>query len=216
MFFSLSLFAENPHVYSALGDLIYNNVPAIEALTKLPTFSIYKEKIQDYTKKVAKTKKDGFAVELGYKNADSKRYLNALRELSKVNDFFVREVNLQFKDALKQENTTLFVALVGNPLLDTQKYKQDIIKYYFTHKDSIQPTGIIQKYLEEDAALKARQEAQRKRYKSKRQRELERIRYLREKDKEAQEKLEKELDEKLKRKKQEIREYQEKELSKTI
>jgi len=214
--FLVALYAENPKVYSALGDVIYNNAPNIEKLASIKEFSSFKPKIEKYIDDVNKTKKIGFDLELGYQVVDKKAYLDTLRRLSKTNDFFIREVDIKFRNALRTENSKLFDKMINSSLLNTQKYKSDIIEYYFNHSNELNTTGLIQHYLDEDAALKAKQEAQRKRYKTKRQRELERIKYLREKDKLEQEKLEKQLEKKLKEKKLEIREYQEKELSKTI
>jgi hypothetical protein len=214
--FLVALYAENPKVYSALGDVIYNNAHNIEKLASIKEFSSFKPKIEKYIDDVNKTKKIGFDLELGYQVVDKKAYLDTLRRLSKTNDFFIREVDIKFRNALRTENSKLFDKMINSSLLNTQKYKSDIIEYYFNHSNELNTTGLIQHYLDEDAALKAKQEAQRKRYKTKRQRELERIKYLREKDKLEQEKLEKQLEKKLKEKKLEIREYQEKELSKTI
>ena len=210
------LYAQNPKIYAALGDIIYNNLPKIEKLQNIPEFSPYKDDIQKYVRDVTQTKKMGFAIQNGDKLIDRREYLNKLRTLSKKNDFFTRAVDIGFQTALKKENSTLFHQMINSGLLHTKKYKQKIINYYFNHSDELNTTGLIQKYLDEDARLKAKQESQKKHYKTKRERELERIRRIRLKDKLQQQKLEKELEEKLRKKKLEIREYQEKELSKTI
>jgi hypothetical protein len=100
--------------------------------------------------------------------------------------------------------------------LDTQRYKKEILDFYFDHVGEMQTTGLIQSYLDEDAKLRKKREAQRKRYLSKKQRELERIKRIRQKDKLEQERLEQQLQKELMQKKKEIQEYQKKELSKTI
>ena len=216
LFLTLFLYAQNPKIYRALGDVIYTNAPKIGMLTTLDAFQVYKSDIAQYILDVTKAKTYGFALENGDHAYNKQMYLNKLRELSKRNDFFLRNVDRIFQNSLKNQNTKLFSALVNSGLINTQKYKKVILEYYFQHADTLKPTGIIKKYLEEDAALRAKREAQRKRYKSKKQRERERIEYLREKDRREQEQLERELDEKLRKKKLEIREYQKKELSKTI
>jgi len=210
------LYAQNPKIYAALGDIIYNNVDKIDKLQIVPEFSAYQNDIQNYVKKVQETKKMGFAIENGDKTIDRKEYLNRLRKLSQKNDFFTRAVDVSFKTSLENQNSALFDNMINSGLLQTQKYKKDIIDYYFKHSDELNTTGLIQKYLDEDARLRAKQKAQKKHYKTKRERELERIRRIRLKDKLEQEKLERELEEKLRKKKLEIREYQKKELSKTI
>jgi hypothetical protein len=208
--------AQNPKLYSALGNVIYNNAPKISMLRSLDVYTNYKSKISQYIVDVTKTKTRGFALENSEDPLEGKAYLETLRALSKRNDFFVRSVDTNFHNALKNGNSKLFITLVNSGLLNTKKYKKEILQYYFKHTNELNTTGVIQNYLDEDAKLRAMREAQRKRYKTKKQKELERIQYLREKDKQEQEKLEKELDEKLRKKKLEIREYQQEELSKTI
>lgn len=212
----LLVFAQNPKVYSALGDVIYDNVQDIAKLAKIDEYKIYSAKIKKYVNAVVLTKRMGFSIENEELGVDKKAYLNRLRELSKDNDFFLRLVDRSFKESLKNQNSLLFYSVINSGLLNTQKYKKDIIDYYFKHSDEMNTTGLIQQYLDEDAKLKAKREAQKRRYKSKKQRELERIRRIRQKDKEQQERLEKELDEKLRKEKEKIREYQKEELSKTI
>ena len=215
-FFAIVLFAQNPKVYSALGDVIYDNVDNIAKLSKIDEYKIYKQKIQKYVNQVKLTKMMGFSLENGDKSINPKEYLDKLRKLSAENDFFVRSVDASFHEALERNNSALFYQIINSGLLNTQRYKKSIIDYYFQHSQEISTEGLIQKYLDEDAKLKAKREAQKRRYKSRKELERERIRRIRERDKKAQEALEKKLDEKLKKKKEQIREYQKEELSKTI
>ncbi|SFV51246.1 hypothetical protein MNB_SM-7-888 [hydrothermal vent metagenome] len=62
---STLLFAQNPIVYAALGDVIYNNVDNIEKLKNIDEYKIYDEKIDKYVADVKKAKEEGFAVENG-------------------------------------------------------------------------------------------------------------------------------------------------------
>jgi hypothetical protein len=213
---ALTLFAQNPRVYSALGDVLYDSLDNIEKLQLIDEYKVYRQKIDRYAKRVRAAKKVGFAIENGDETVTPKGYLRTLRELAKEHDFFTREVEASFHEAIRTKNSKLFHAIINSGLLDTDRYKKEIIGYYFEHSDELQTQGLIQKYLDEDAKLRAKKEAQKKHYKTKKQREKERIERLRRRDKLEQERLEKELQEKLLKKKQEIREYQEKELSKTI
>ena len=210
------LFAQNPIAFAALGDVIYNNVDKIEKLKNIDEYKIYDEKIDKYVADVKRTKEEGFALENGSTAVTRKAYLNKLRTLVKTNDFFVHSVESSYDAAKKNQNSRLFSQIINTGLLDTETRKKEIIDYYFSHAEDINTTGLIQSYLDEDAKLRAKKEAQQKRYKSKKEREAERIRQIRENDKREKERLEKKLQQELKEKKLEIREYQKEELNKTI
>ncbi len=210
------LFAQNPIAFAALGDVIYNNVDKIEKLKNIDEYKIYDEKIDKYVADVKKAKEEGFALENGSTAVTKKAYLNKLRSLAKTNDFFVRSVASSYDAAKRDQNSRLFSQIINSGLLDTNERKKEIIDYYFAHAQDMNTTGLIQSYLDEDAKLRAKKEAQQKRYKSKKEREAERIKEIREKDKREKERLEKKLQEELQKKKEEIREYQKEELNKTI
>ena len=213
---STLLLAQNPIAFAALGDVIYDNVDKIEKLKNIDEYKIYDTKIDNYVQEVKKAKEEGFALENGSDTVSRKAYLNKLRELVKTNDFFVRSVASSYEAAKKDENSRLFSQIINTGLLDTQERKKEIIDYYFAHQEDMNTTGLIQSYLDEDAKLRAKKEAQQKRIISKKEREAERIRRIRENDKREKERLEKKLQEELKKKKEQIREYQKEELSKTI
>ncbi len=213
---STLLFAQNPIAYAALGDVIYDNVDKIENLKNIDEYKIYDKKIDKYVADVKKAKEEGFALENGSGSVTKQAYLNKLRALAKTNDFFVRSVASSYDAAKKQEESRRFSQLINSGLLDVSERKKEIVDYYFAHAQDMNTTGLIQSYLDADAKLRAKKEAQQKRYKSKKEREAERIREIRENDRREKEKLEKKLDKELKKKKLEIREYQKEELNKTI
>jgi len=206
------LFSSNPAVYSALGDVIYNNVNGIEKLSHIPEYTDYKEKIQEYVSEVDATKRAGFLIEKGDKKIDKKSYLNNLRKFSKSNDFFIRSARNNFKKSMEDEKSKLFSQLVNTGLIDTQKYKNDIVTYYLFHMNEIDPEGVIQDILDNDEALKKKKTKKRV-YKSKKQIEKEKIRRIRENDKKRQAAIERKLQENVNRKKSEIIDYQKKELA---
>jgi len=210
---STILLATNPKPYSALGDVIYNNIEKIEKLKSLDTYKLYTDEIDAYIKKVEKTKEDGFLLEKKSPKVSKKGYLNSLRELSKENDYYLRAIKNSYKESMEKNNYTLFSNIINSELIDTQKHKDEIIDYYYKHKLDINASGVIENFLLEDAALKARKDAQRKKQKTKKELEAEKIKRLREKDRLEQERLEKRLQENLKKKKEEIREKQKEELA---
>lgn len=209
------LFAKNPDVYSALGDVIYNNAADIKKLKNIEQFDLYDDKISTYLKSVKKTKELGYKIEKGDQKADKREYLSSLRTLSKDNDFFVRQANQEFQSSIEKEDSELFSQMINTGLIDLKSKKQEIVDYYFTHQEDINASGAIEKILEDDAKLKAKKEAQQKRIKSKKERELANIKRIREKDKREQEALERKLQLELDEKKRKLREEQKRELLKT-
>lgn len=206
------LSASNPKPYAALGDTIYNSVHVIKALKKLKSYQVYIDDINAYLKNVKEAKKIGYLIEDGKAPNESISYLNSLRKLSKKNDYFLRSIDNVYITALKEKKFKLFSEIINGHFIDTDKHKKEIIDYYFSHQDDINSSGVIDKLLAEDAALKARKEAQKKRYKTKKQLKEEKIKRIRADDKANQERIEKELDKNLELKKLKIREDQKKEL----
>jgi hypothetical protein len=212
---SIVLYAQNPKAFSALGDVIYNNVDKIQKLANIDDYGVYKKKIEEYVSAVRKVKKEGFALDEGF-NSNKMDYLNKLRKLSQTNDFFVRSAKRNLDIAIENENSKLFSQLINTGLIDEKKSKNKIIDYYFAHSDDVNATGLIQKYLVNDKRLRAKKEHKKSLLKSKKLRELEKIRRIRKNDRLEQEKLEQQLNQEVQKKKLEIRQEQKKELSKTI
>jgi len=200
-----------PNVYSALGDVIYSNVDKIVKLQELDTFKSFSEKINIYAKNVEKSKAIGFDIESGNKNVDEVTYLETLRTLSKENDYFVRSVKSAYKSSIEKQDNQLFLQTVNSGLLNTDKKRDQIVEYYLKHSQDINASGVIQRYLDEDAKLKIKKKS----YdyaKAKKLRDEAKIRRIREEDRKKQAELEKELTEEVQQKKIEIRENQKKEL----
>ena len=138
-------------------------------------------------------------------------YLENIRKLSKVNEYFFKRVKSGFHSSMKIQNSSLFLGTVNSGLLDTQKNKNKIMKYYNKHKESINPEGVIQGFLDEAYAKKHKKRYKRK-TKTKKQLQEEKMQRLRENDKIKAEALEKKLTTELRAKKQKIRQDQEREL----
>jgi flavorubredoxin len=128
----------------------------------------------------------------------------------------MRAVQNSFKEAIRDNNNTMFMQVVESGLIDPQKHKKEILDYYFAHASDLNATGTIKKLLDENKELKAKQARLRKRALNKKQREEEKIKRIREKDRLEHAKLEKKLDEAVERKKIQIRKEQKEELIKSI
>ena len=210
--YSQTITNKNPNVYTSLGDKIYNNIANISDLKKLEEYKKLEEKIDGYILKVNKTKEFGFQVESGSRSNLKLDYLKEIRKLSKVNDYFVRSVESSYKVALESQDNNLFMNIVNSGLLNTQKYHKSIMQYYNQHKMSIKPDGFIQIELDKLSAKKDAKKRNKKRYKTKKQLQEEKIARLKANDILKQERLEKKLAEELEDKKKKIQEEQEKEL----
>ncbi len=202
---------KSPNVYSALGNVIYANADKIAKLKELDAFKSFSEKINSYSKNVEKSKAIGFDIESGNKNIDEATYLETLRTLSKENDYFVRSVNSAYKSSIEKQDSRLFLETVNSGLVDTDKNRDQIVEYYLKHSKDINASGVIQKYLDEDAKLKLKKKSY-DYIKAKKLRDEAKVRRIREDDKKKQAQLEKELTEEVHQKKLEIRENQKKEL----
>ena len=206
---SASIFAQNPMVYAMLGDSIYDNVENINRLRTIKNYPLTKADIERYVKEVYATKKIGFAIENKDEMIDKLAYLEKLRFLSKENDAFIRSAHSSFRLSISSEDSEMFLILVNNNMINTQRYKNEILNYYSAHVEEINPKGVIQKLLDEERVLK--KVVNKKSSKSKEQKE--KINKIREQDDTSQKALEKSIQEEFKEKQFEIREDQSKVLS---
>jgi len=196
----------NPNVYSALGNTIYENVRAVEGLKKIEEFSRFESKIDKYTQDVAELKKEGFVIESKENSADKYKYLSRLRELSIVNDYFIRRVKNSFKLSIEKRNSRLFVEMINSGLLDTKTYKKEIIKYYVEHTQEIKPSGLLERFLQQNELDNRERETKNKNTKIDNQRA--KIKRVRQRDINNKKALNKLLEEELIKKKLKIRQEQ--------
>lgn len=204
---SIHLMAQNPSIFSSLGDTIYDNSTHIEKLKNIDTYSAYSSKIDDYMRDVKDSKQYGFNVK---NESDKKSYLNKLRELSFTNDFFIKSIESSFKKSLKKQSSKLFLESVNSNLLDVHKYKSEIMSYYNQHKSEINPQGTIQNLIDEDKKTQKKE----LRKKSDKLLEEERIARIRKSDKLNEEEIQHSLEEDVLKKKILINEEKNRELGK--
>ena len=203
----------NPKPYSSLGDVLYDNYEKIGQMTNVDAFKTYSKEINDYISDILTTKEMGYALELRQTGVLRKDYLDTLRELSKKNDDFLRKIENGYRTSIEKENSKVFLQIVNSELVDVEKNKKEIIGYYYLHSDDINSSGVIDRLIKENDAIRKLQQAQKKRYKTKKMREEERIKSIRLVDKQAKEKLEQRLQQELDQKKVDIRDNQVRELA---
>ncbi len=210
-FFATLLIAQNPKIYSTLGNIIYDNADKIVKLQEIPSFNQYLKTLQQYFLDVNKTKQLGNTI-LPNDTNNKMEYLKQLRKLSVINDFFIRSVQKSFELAMKNEDNKLFFQLVNSGLLDIKTHKKKIIDYYVTHSQEIDKRGVIQELLDKDAKLLQQKKSQVEKELNKKKIQEAKIKRIREKDLQEHENLKKFLEEDISRKKVEIIQEQKKEL----
>lgn len=206
--FTLTLYASNPKIYAALGDLIYNNEPKISKLAELQIYRANRETIENYSKEVQRVKEMGMLAEKSKDKKLQKEYLIRLRKLSKENDFFIRSANKNYEKALQTQQSEDFVGLVNSGLIETNARKEEILNYYYEHKEEIDLAGVLEEYVKEDKELKKKRDIKSVKKRTKEALAREKIERIRKNDLEAQKKLELRLQEELIEKKSAIRKDQ--------
>lgn len=127
---SLTLFAQNPLSFSALGDVIYDDVEKFESLKSLPAMREYQDEIEHYILAAEKTKKMGFAVDAKDPDIKGKAYLKALRELSLRHDAIIVQSRKRFSEAIDDEDSETINKMIDYGVIDPYDYETELIAYY--------------------------------------------------------------------------------------
>jgi len=127
---TLSLFAQNPKSFAALGDVIYDDIPKFEQLKKMPSMQEFTPEIDGYIALAKKAKKMGFAVDAKETSVNAKEYLKALRQLSTEHDAIIVNSRTRFQEAISDEDGATINAMVNNGVIKTEDYEAELIRYY--------------------------------------------------------------------------------------
>jgi len=204
------IFAQNPRVYSAIADEVYNDVDSVEHLSTLQKYKTDIDNINKYVNEVREAKEVAYKIEAKESGVNPSEYLKTIRKLSKKNSYYKREVESTFNESVKNEDSKLFSEMINSKLLNTDRNKSIIVKYYLAHQDEVEAVGVIKEYLAEDEALRRQRDAWREAAKRK---EAAKIKRIRDNDKAKQEALNEQLTNEVIQKKKDIRTEQKKELS---
>lgn len=128
--FTLSLFAQNPNSFSALGDVIYNDIAKFEKLKSMPSMKAYQQNIENYITAAKQTKKMGFDVDAKEEGVNAKEYLKALRELSAKHDAIIVTSRKRFSEAMNDEDSETINLMLTYGVIDPENYKTELIAYY--------------------------------------------------------------------------------------
>ncbi|SFV71028.1 hypothetical protein MNB_SM-5-612 [hydrothermal vent metagenome] len=213
---TISLFPSNPIAFASLGNQIYNSAENIKKLIAISSFYPYKKRINNYLVKVKKAKQLGFSLDENTPAKTRKEYLITLRKLSDENNYYHRLAQKTLESSIKKEDSLLFSNIINSGLIDRKANKKRILHYYFAHKKEINPAGLIQSYLDEDAKRKHKRKGLRVKRVIKKSKEEDKIARLRARDKARKRALEERLERELQEKKKEIIEQQKEELLKSL
>ena len=128
--FALSLFAQNPNSFAALGDVIYDDIEKFEKLKAMPSMKEYAQNIESYITTAKQTKKMGFSVDAKEEGVKAKDYLKALRELSLKHDAIIVTSRKRFDEAMTDEDSETVNLMLTYGVIDPENYKTELIAYY--------------------------------------------------------------------------------------
>ncbi len=128
--FTLTLFAQNPKSFAALGDVTYDDIETFKKLKEMPSMKDYEGDIDAYITFALSTKEMGFAVDAKDKSVDSKVYLKALRKLSAEHDAIILNSRKRFKEAMSDEDSETINKMVLCGVINPENYKNELIDYY--------------------------------------------------------------------------------------
>jgi hypothetical protein len=167
LFISVSVYAQNPVIFAALGDVIYNDVDKFGKLGDLAAMRDFKPAIDDYISSANRSKKIGFAVDSNDGTGDAKAYLKELRSLSAKHDAIVLNARKRFAEAIQEQDSETMTGMIKIGIVDPKDYKNQLIQYYEDYSEDqnlsvIEPLYKDYKYklaCEENASRSANAEA---------------------------------------------------------
>jgi len=216
---SLSLFAQNPKSFAALGDVIYDDVVKFEKLKEMASMQEYRTAIDAYILSAGEIKKMGFAIDA--ENAkedkssalDGKEYLQALRKLSTEHDAIIDSSRTRFKEAMSDEDSETINGMIDYGVIVIEDYKDELIRYYEEFGEDQNLSSLEVMYAEHINSLKADVNATALSNAQREARENEaRIKRMRAQDKAKTDALEKSVEEEKAREKKKVLNEQKKEL----
>ena len=145
---SLTLFAQNPKSFSALGDVIYNDVEPFQKLKQLASMQEFSEAINTYSAEAKVAKEMGLLVDAKDKSIDAKSYLATLRKLSVQHDTILENSTKRFKEAMVDEDGLTINAMVDFGVIDTEDYEKELINYYEEFNEDQNLSSLSTMYLQ--------------------------------------------------------------------
>ncbi len=127
---TLSLLAQNPKSFAALGDVIYDDIAKFEKLKQIASMHEFAADIDSYIALAKQTQKIGFAIDAKDSAVDAKQYLKALRQLSTEHDAIIVSSRARFKEAMSDEDGVTINAMIHCGVIKIDDYEDALIRYY--------------------------------------------------------------------------------------
>lgn len=172
--------AENPKIYSGLGDLIYDDMESMSRLSDIKAMTKYNESIDTYLEKCQTVRQSGFDLEKNKPTpAETKAYLNRLRSLEKEHAYYLRMTNTALLQAIQTNDYETYSELIKSGLIDIETNSEDIVGFYLQNRNEHNVLAEVEDFMKYQEELKKREnqeEAQRQSlYRSYKQRRINQI-----------------------------------------
>ncbi|MBU1626414.1 hypothetical protein KKB18_03520 [bacterium] len=209
---SFSVYAQNPVIFAALGDVIYNDVDKFGKLSNLPAMRDFKPAIDEYLILADKSKKMGFAVDSNDGSGDAKVYLKELRSLSTKHDTIVLNARKRFEEAIQDQDSETMSSMIKIGIVNPKDYKNQLIQYYEDYSEDQNLSVIEPLYKEYKFKLSCEENASKSGAEAAKNAEAEVVNRMRATDKASKEALTRSVKEECDREKQSVIQEQKKAL----
>ena len=211
LIFSLALYAQNPVAFSALGDVVYNDIAKFEQLKELSSMRDYIPVVDDYIEAAKKSKTMGFAVDAKDQSITAKAYLNMLRVLSAEHDSIMSGARERFEEAMQDEDGETVTAMIKIGIIDPQVYNSQLVQYYEEYAEE-QNLSVIEPLYREYERRLADDQNRSKSFNTEALKKEELLKRMRATEKARSEALERSVSEESEREKRKVMNDQKKEL----
>jgi hypothetical protein len=109
----LILLAQNPKIYSSVGDPLYDDLKSILKLSDLHSFKPHREAMKRFVTEVQEAKSEGFALDRQKDQDRAKTYLEALRALSKRNIQWRRTIKEVMAASIRTDFEARYRQIIG-------------------------------------------------------------------------------------------------------
>lgn len=150
--------AENPKIYSGLGDMIYDNMESMSRLSDIKAMAKYNESIDAYLEKCQEVRKNGFDLEKNKPTpVETKAYLNSLRSLEKEHAYYLRMTNAALLQAIHNNDYETYSELIKSGLIDIEKNSDNIIGFYLQNRNENNSLVEVEDFMKYQEELKKRE-----------------------------------------------------------
>lgn len=206
--------ADNPKIYSGLGNVIYDDMESISRLSDIKAMAKYNDSIAAYLEKCRAVRKSGFALEKNQPTpAETKAYLNSLRSLEKEHAYFLRLTNSALLQTIQNNDYNGYSELIKSGLVDIEKNSEDIVGFYLQNRNEYNALAEVEDFMRYQEELQKREnQEEARRHSLYRSYKQQRIRQIHKRQAEKKAAITKSINDERERTKMEVYKQQEEEL----